>query len=148
MTPERAAEIITAYGGDPARWPAAERAAALALAGRNPALAAALAAARDLDSQLATWALDVPAKDFAPLDLATPQPRPRLAPTRWWAGAGLAALAAAVTGLAVLAPPPTSQIVADRSANLPIATPASANEADFEAFATLFTPTADEDELI
>ena len=31
VTPKRVREIIAAYGADPARWPAAERTAALAI---------------------------------------------------------------------------------------------------------------------
>ena len=55
MTETRALEIIAAYGADPARWPAAERAALRALAAR-PAVAAALVNAAALDGLLGDWA--------------------------------------------------------------------------------------------
>ena len=37
MTPERFSTLVDAYGGDPKRWPDAERAAALAYLEREPA---------------------------------------------------------------------------------------------------------------
>ncbi|MBV8970912.1 MAG: hypothetical protein JO290_01335, partial [Sphingomonadaceae bacterium] len=53
---ERAAEIIAAYGGDPARWPDGERATALAVIAASPDLRAQHAAAVALDADLAAWA--------------------------------------------------------------------------------------------
>lgn len=52
MTPARLAEIIAAFGAETARWPAAERAAALALAARSPEAAALLAEAAAVDAAL------------------------------------------------------------------------------------------------
>jgi anti-sigma-K factor RskA len=52
MTLERLQAILDAYGTSPARWPAAERAAATALLERSEAARAMLAAAADLDRLL------------------------------------------------------------------------------------------------
>jgi len=53
MTESRAREILAAYGGDPARWPRAERGALRRAIRRDPALAAAAREARALDRALA-----------------------------------------------------------------------------------------------
>lgn len=52
MTFERLTEILDAYGADPARWPADERAAARAFAAKDPRAAGALDEARRLDNLL------------------------------------------------------------------------------------------------
>lgn len=57
MTFERFAGLVDAYGGAPARWPEAERAAALALMSADPRARALAAEARLLDGLLD----DVPA---------------------------------------------------------------------------------------
>jgi anti-sigma factor RsiW len=49
MNIERLSEIVEAYGGDPLRWPEAERLAAQALAARDPRAAALVAEAEALD---------------------------------------------------------------------------------------------------
>ena len=49
---ERARQIIEAYGADPARWPADERAAMVALVGTPAELSATLASATQLDTLL------------------------------------------------------------------------------------------------
>jgi hypothetical protein len=60
MTPSRFAELLAAYGGDPQRWPADERAAALAFAETRPSeMEAARALDRALD--LAPGAVDADA---------------------------------------------------------------------------------------
>lgn len=158
MTEDRALEIIASYGADPARWPADERAAVLALTGR-PAVAAALADARALDALLGDWATaDVVA---APFDAA--QLTPRAAPVvpapivparrRGWlaAGAMAAAVAAAVvlTPMAGVTPQPDAPQVAMNSSQttVPSATVASDTGSDAE-FAYVFTPTVDEDAVI
>jgi hypothetical protein len=153
VTEDRALEIIASYGADPARWPADERAAVLALAGR-PAVAAALADARGLDALLGDWArADVVA---APFDAA--QLTPRAAPVvparrRGWlaAGAMAAAVAAAVvlTPIGNVTPQPAGPQVAMNSpqSTVPSATVASEPGSDAE-FAYVFTPTVDEDALI
>ena len=53
MTVERLTELIAAYGADPARWPEAERDAALALIEESAIARGALAEARALDALLA-----------------------------------------------------------------------------------------------
>lgn len=56
MTPERFEELADAFGGDTARWPAAERDAAAALMLRAPDLArGVLAEAEALDAVLDAW---------------------------------------------------------------------------------------------
>ena len=151
MTIERALEIIDACGADPRRWPAAERSVVLAFAA-DPRLVAALAAARDLDASLDDWA----AADAAPMafDVASITRQPQQGPARmqpagawrgWLTGGALAA--AAMAGLIVLAPAPVSTI----SSNSPVLSATAegyAGGSDAEAFAYVFTPTPDEDELI
>ena len=53
MDKKRLSAILEAYGADPAHWPAAERAAALALAEAEPSLANERSAAATLDRLLA-----------------------------------------------------------------------------------------------
>lgn len=138
----RAAEIIAAYGADPARWPDAERATALDAVAASPALTAALAAARTLDAELAAWArapLDVADRAAADAAAATLR-RPR--PFRRWAlGTGLAASLAA--GLILLAP---AQRLAPAGA--PVTTTRPATTDDASAFAQVFTPTPDEEQIL
>ncbi|MBM3491172.1 MAG: hypothetical protein FJX68_12120 [Alphaproteobacteria bacterium] len=55
MTPERLRQIVAAHGGQPARWPVAEREAGLALARQLPEANAWLEAAGRLDSLLDDW---------------------------------------------------------------------------------------------
>ncbi len=50
MKTERLAEILQAYGGDPLRWPEAERLAAQGLAARDPRAAAMVDEAEALDA--------------------------------------------------------------------------------------------------
>ena len=52
MTDERLGSLVDAYGGDPARWPLAERAAALSLLETSAAARAAADGARALDALL------------------------------------------------------------------------------------------------
>jgi len=103
----RMAQILDAYGASPARWPAAERDAALAWAAAHPD---ALDEARALDA-----ALDLNTFDTAPSDAlrarvlqATPGggenvlPFRARAPARAWNASALAALAAcAVMGVVI-----------------------------------------------
>ncbi len=154
MNTDRALEIIAAYGADARRWPADDRAAVLALAG-DPQVAAALASARALDAVLADWAA---APVMGSLDLAAitrqPQQRPvaHVARRGWIIGG---AMAAAIAGVIALAPArdTTSTQIASVSnlsnATVPSATvPGGPTGSDAEAFAYVFTPTADEDDLI
>jgi hypothetical protein len=52
LSPERVETLLEAYGGDPARWPIAERNAALAAIANSPALQSQQKAAQDLDAAL------------------------------------------------------------------------------------------------
>lgn len=138
----RAGEIIAAYGADPARWPDAERATALGVVAASPALRAAQAAAAVLDADLAAWATAPVAPGDAGVAAAraTPRPRPYL---RWAGGTGIAAAVAA--GLVLLAPVHRPAPSAARVATL--AAPA-AGTYDAAAFAQVFTPTPDEEQVL
>lgn len=148
MTPDRALEIIAACGADPCRWPADER-AALAMLVDDAAVAAALREAGDLDALLAGWAADVvPAPAIDP---ATLIPLPPATGLRRWIGGGVAATALAA-GLALLmvlpASPPATRIAVIPATTAPSAAVESLASSDAAAFATVFTPTADEENLI
>jgi hypothetical protein len=106
MDQARFAQILEAYGGEPDRWPAAERSAAEAFGASSAEARALWAQARRLDSLLDAWS---PAAASAGLTarIAASAPssrtvepksdRPALAWTKaratrlWWAGAALAA---------------------------------------------------------
>lgn len=152
--PAEACDLIAAHGGDPARWPADQRAALLALAAADPGVAAALADARALDAALDGWADDhlvVP----APLDLAgitrlaqQAPPVPGRMATGWRPAllAASLALVLAVGGWLGLSPQP------DQPAQMAAAPPLSAGVGDGNgsdpAFAYVFSPTATEEDLI
>jgi hypothetical protein len=99
VTPTRFQDLADAYGGDMARWPQAERPAALAFAQVDPTAAAILTEAAALDRILA--ASPNPAPSLALRDAviaAAPRPRGRAMGRRWVAlGASLAA--ASVAGI-------------------------------------------------
>ena len=57
MTPERLRRILETHGGEPTHWPAGERQAAEALAGRLPQARAWLDEARRLDRLLDGWSV-------------------------------------------------------------------------------------------
>jgi hypothetical protein len=113
-------------------------------------VAAALAEARTLDVMLAGWACDVPEKRHevaALLPAAVPMARP--VRSRWLGLAGGGALAAALALVLV------SNGIGGRQATLPggmagetALESASAAGEEEDLFALIFTPTADEDELI
>ena len=156
MTEARALVIIAAFGANPARWPAEERAALLAVAAR-PAVAAALRQAAGLDALLGDWAgaeVKVAAFDSAALLptaavavlLLTAAVAAQL-PTRrhrWTA----AALAAAIAAVVVLTPMPA--IDSDPPTVFPAPGPSATGTSearDAAAFAYVFTPTINEDAL-
>lgn len=60
MKIDRLAEILDAYGGDPLRWPVAERLAAQGLAARDPRAAALVAEAEALDALIDTAPAEAP----------------------------------------------------------------------------------------
>ena len=67
MTPERFSTLVEAYGGDPARWPAAERASARDYLARTPAARAEIEAALRLDALLDRLAVPASQPDVAAL---------------------------------------------------------------------------------
>jgi hypothetical protein len=105
MTPQRVAELIAAYGAAPEKWPAAERATALAVLDSAPALRAELAQMAALDAALNQWPCPAPQLDAVALAAhVSAAPRPRTAPRRpffglswfgWPNATGLAAAALA-----------------------------------------------------
>ena len=157
LTPERALEIIDAYGADSARWPDDARPALLALAASDAGVAAAVAQARGLDALLGSWADAVAPREF---DLAAIARVPQEAPAivhgsafsrRWITGGALAAAVAA--GLIILAPMQRAPdaVVASVSPELPAPSAAATGKAigtEADVFASVFTPTPDEEELI
>lgn len=106
MTLERFEALADAYGGVVARWPEAERAAAMQIAAK-PEASAILARALALDEALDAWTVPpVSAGLRARVLGAAPVPsrdlvrRARL----WWSGIGIAAaLAGAAAGTAAVA---------------------------------------------
>ena len=141
----RAAEIIAAYGADPARWPDAERATALHVIAASPELTAARAAAAALDADLVAWAQAPVAGGIgarAAADaarIALRRPRPFL---HWAAGTGIAASLAA--GLLLFAP---AHRLAPGTTPVRVATVAATPD-DATAFAQVFTPTPDEEQVL
>lgn len=104
--------LCEAYGGDPARWPEGERAAALAMTAADPAAAQALADARALDETLEASRPVPPSAVLRDRILASaPKPRPASGLRFGWGlraglGAGLAAagIAGVLVGSALTAP--------------------------------------------
>lgn len=139
MNIDRAIEIIDAYGADPARWPDEERLQAQTLA-VHPRVAAALADAASLDRDLALWASrPVPLGDPLGAAAVALAARPaRVMPWRWAAGGGIAA--ALLAGFLLITP----QTVAVKEPSVSVASSVS----DEQAFASLFTPTPDEENSI
>jgi hypothetical protein len=121
MTGGRFEAILDAYGADPRRWPAAERAAALAFAAANPSAPALLAAAADLDGAIHMTAPDAAAAPLREAIVASAKMTPRRRRPLWWAGAGLgAALAGAAAGavtVAVMAPRVSNDLTAEQLAS-------------------------------
>lgn len=151
LAPETACAILASHGADPARWPAENRAALLALAASDAMVAAALAEARALDALLGDWAsAPVPIKGVdAAAITALPQQGPARRATGWRPAAMAASLALvmAVGGWLGMADQFTAQPQTEiASAALPSAA-AEAGDADL-AFAYVFTPTAAEEDLI
>ena len=152
MTRDRALDIIAAHGGDAARWPVIEATAVLALAADDGVVAAALADARQLDALLGDWARDVAP---ATIDLAAitrlPEAGPAPRPARRWLAGGLVA-AAMAAGIAFLAPAtsdnPLIKTVPPPNAVQLATADGDAFGSDADVFATVFTPTVDEDALI
>jgi hypothetical protein len=146
IDPIRAADIIDAYGADAARWPGGERAGVLAAIARDPALRARLAEAARLDADLAAWAM-APVESL-PFDLTSlePQAKPGWRRHIGWAGAGLAAVAAA---LALLLVSPSGQAPQNAAGTSVVAAePKATTTGQLDGFAYVFTPTHEEENLI
>ncbi len=157
----RALEIIAAYGADARRWPSSEREAVLALLASDAAVAVAQAEAQGMDALLAGWAGDVTPRSFdaaalIPVPAASGIARSRLmrAPRGWLAGGALAAALAAVLVLTPLglgnAPEPLAPQTEIASNSLLGSASAEGGSvvSNDEGFAFVFTPTADEEDLI
>jgi hypothetical protein len=102
----RLAEVLAAYGADPARWPAAERVPLMAYVESKPDLQALLIEAREIDQVLAGAKTpsvpagaaarllaqaeqQIPKATVIPFDRAQARPRPAI--WSWGAAAALAA---------------------------------------------------------
>lgn len=147
MNVERAAEIIAAYGGDPARWPAQERAAALQLVEADAELNQARRDALSLDNDILDWSQDWTLTQSASDDAAAAatrvlQARPVARPERpaWRLAVGTG-MAAAIAAAIVLTSPFTAPVHTRSAQSAAYRGPAS----DAAAFAMVFTPTPDED---
>jgi len=105
MSRERFEALADAYGGDPGRWPDAERDAAAALMAGDPALAReVLAAASRLDAALDEWRpLAVTQALREAVAAAAPKPRARRLVATWALRLGLGAglVGACAMGVAV-----------------------------------------------
>jgi hypothetical protein len=148
FTIEQALAIITAYGGDAARWPDDARPGVLALAG-EPVVAATLAEARALDVLLADWAgadAPLPLLDVAAIT-ALPQRRASRRLSLWLGGGAVAAALAAILVLAVPATTPNEPQIAQSIDTTAPSAAVAGNDSDV-VFATVFTPTQDEEDLI
>ena len=150
MNIDRAHDIIAAYGADARRWPDAERADVLALAAQDGVVAKALAETRIMDTLLADWAnAGVPAPAFDPATLE--RRRPIVSPVsrrRWLAGGVLALATTAVVVVMTPAPLPLTPDISSHSPVRSATAEGSVPGSDADAFARVFTPTVDEDELI
>lgn len=114
MTSERFARIVDAYGADPRRWPADERAAACAFAQAHPREAQQwLAAAAAVDAGLAADLVEPVSRALQRRIVASAQGAGRAGlrgarPRFWWvpgaalAGAGIAGLAAGAMAMSLL----------------------------------------------
>jgi len=150
VTRDKALDLISAYGADTARWPLQVRAEVLALAADDAEVAVALTEAESLDLLLQSWAADVPQRAF---DAAALIPQPAVhAPSRrgWLARAGLGgALAASVAAALVLGLPGQQGPLAPAQPASKISTGSDNGQGEaLDDFALIFTPTADEEDVI
>lgn len=139
---DRAAEIISAYGADTARWPDHERATALAVIADDRALTLALRDAVRLDGLLLDWAgAPVVRGNVEAAAASAMRAHPAARFWRWAAGSGIAATLA--VGIIVINPATRST-----GALSPATTTAAAAVSDEQAFSLLFSPTPDEESVI
>lgn len=126
MNPSRFEALISAYGAEPARWPAAERETALAFASAHPDAGAMAEAERALDDALDAWKPQFPTMALRNAILAASPPFRRRVGWNWgpnwravWlSGAGLAAACAAgaLVGATLIGPSLADAFPSDRSA--------------------------------
>ena len=161
VTQDQALDVILAYGAQASRWPVEQRADVLALIATDPVVAAAHTQAAQLDALLVGWAADVPARSFD-ADALIPAPAvihapAKFRPARWpvpWLGAGAlaasvaAALLLGVPGLHSVTPSGPVQIAQNQISDQVSLGSASAQAEPLVGFALIFTPTADEEDLI
>jgi len=117
MTSSRLHAILDAYGADPARWPAAERDAALALLARSPEARRQHDAAARLDALLDASPIEVPSPALAARVLRA-TPRPRVVRLERWAAIAAPLAAAAVLVLWLVRAPAPAPLTADAIAAL------------------------------
>jgi len=120
MNPSRFEALISAYGAEPARWPAAEREMALAFLSAQPDAGAMAEAERTLDDALDAWKPQFPTMALRNAILAASPPfRRGVGPnwrTLWLSGAGLAAACAVgvVVGAGLIGPSLAGAFPGDR----------------------------------
>lgn len=147
MDRTRAQEIIAAYGADVARWPADEREAAQMLMARDAVLRAEFEAAAALDSDIMTWAASPePTEDHVATAAADRALASLPAPRRWWPAAMLGGSIAASLMVAALILPLEPQTPAATPPAAPTQTAQVAQ--DLQVWASVFTPTPEEESLI
>ncbi|MBS7458022.1 hypothetical protein [Coralloluteibacterium stylophorae] len=108
MDPSRLERLLDAYGGDPARWPERERAAALALLAADPVARARTEAAAGFDALIALPQADASPRLRQRVLATIPAPRPTLGerlrtlfePFGGWRMAGPAFAASLALGVA------------------------------------------------
>lgn len=151
MTPDRVSDLIEAYGADPARWPAEERADAEALLRCDETLRARANSAFPLDRSLAAWArapeaLEARADALAARVMANlPRQEGQRRPWRLWGGGlGVAASVAAAAFLLT----PRERSPAPQAQSVQVAAQAGSEQAKAEAFQLLFVPTPDEEDVL
>ncbi len=158
-TAETVLALIASHGGDLARWPATDRAPAAAIIAGDAQLAAALAKAQRLDGLLHDWAsvdiamapIDIAAivensQSLALLSAAPGAHRPARRSHRWVVGGGMA-IAASLSILLMTPDKPRPATPIAQASTPTAAIPGDARDGD-AAFAYVFTPTVEEDELI
>jgi len=151
VTPDRVNELIEAYGSDPARWPANERADAEALLRGDKALRARANAAFPLDRSIAAWARSPEAAEALADALAArvvanlPRQDARRRPWQLWGGGlGVAASVAAAAFLLT----PREHTPTPQPHQVQLAAQAGSEQAKAEAFQLLFVPTPDEEDVL
>ncbi len=128
MTSERFAALLDAYGGTAERWPANERAAALAFVERTPAARAEMLAAQKLDGLIDHMPAPAPMIDptrIVAMATAQAQERPTATiipfrarrPVQQWAR-GLALAAAALAGFVIGFEDMTATVVSDTALDM------------------------------